>query len=207
MRAKRRVPRLVTGLLLAMGCATAAPAPRKGAPATRYRVGDFIVYRYSGAFTAEPVLLREEIVSQEGNRLEIDVTATRGEERRRWIQVVTDTPENQSGNVVDELYEVVGGERKRLDNPGNRELLRLYEWTVLTPDGPATETGSERRTIRLAGKAFDCEVRLGSIPWRGRPLRLETSRCPDLVWTHGPARFWEDGKGDVWRAEIVELGP
>ncbi len=56
------------------------------APTTRYRVGDFIVYRYSGAFSTTPVLLREEVRAQQGNRLRIDVTA--GGEIARFEQIL-----------------------------------------------------------------------------------------------------------------------
>ena len=55
------------------------------APATRYRVGDFAVYRYQGAALEEPVTLREEVVAQQGNRLRFDVTAIRASGQRAWI--------------------------------------------------------------------------------------------------------------------------
>ena len=115
---------LVLGLV---ACAGAPPAPSSAAvePRTRYRVGDFVVYRYSGAFTTAPVELREEVRAQEGERLRIDVTLARGSERSRWVQVLTDTPENQRNNVIDALYELVNEHAVRLDNVDNRDAFRL----------------------------------------------------------------------------------
>ena len=85
-------------------------------PSTHYRVGDFVVYSYTGEALPQPVTLREEIVQREGLRLHIQVEARRGSQVRRWVQVVTDTAENQANNFIDELYELIGTERRRLAN-------------------------------------------------------------------------------------------
>lgn len=79
------------------------PAETRAGSTTRYRPGDYIVYRYSGSYSEQPVFLEERIERVEGNRLWIHVIASRGEERREWIQVVTDTAENQEHNRIDEL--------------------------------------------------------------------------------------------------------
>lgn len=118
---KPGTPHAILVTIACLGCAAAGPSvepltaagvagARQPGPATRYRVGDYIVYRYSGAFSTAPVLLREGVRAQQGNRLRIDVTLTRGDEVRRWIQVLTDTAENQQNNVIDGLYEVIDGE-------------------------------------------------------------------------------------------------
>jgi len=175
--------------------------------ATRYQVGDYVLYRYSGAFTPSPVTLRERIMKQEGNRLTIDVVVERGGEQRRWRQVVTDTPENEKNNVVDELYEIVDGAPRKLTNANNEDVFRLYAWTVFIPEQKARDVRVSRARASFGGQSFDCERTEGRNVWRGRPIRFEAFDCPDFVWTHGPARFWDEQNGtDVSRVEVVEFG-
>lgn len=190
------------------GCATGMHQPTASGRAgeTRFRQGNFVLYRYTGAAVTAPVTLKESIVSQDGNRLVIDVVAKRGSEERHWEQVVTDTPENEANNVVDELYEYVGGERRHLLNTGNRDLFRLYEWTLIVPDEPAHDKRASRTVTSFGGHSFSCEHREALTAWKGRPVHYEAYECPAFLWTHGPQRFWSDTDGDALKVEVVEFG-
>lgn len=194
--------------LVTLGCgAAAAPVVAPKEATTRYRTGDYVVYRYAGVFTPEPVELRERIVEQHGDRLTIDVVATRGSEKRHWQQVVTDTPENERNNVVDELYEYVGGERHKLANPNNADLLRLYAWTVLTPDGKAEDVHTERAMLEVGHDNFTCERTSGKSRWHGRVLQFESFECPEFLWKHARVRFSDDSTGEeILRAEVADVG-
>lgn len=188
-------PLQLLAVLLAAGCASG----------TRYRVGDTVTYRYSGAALCMPVFLRESVVAREGNRLRIDVTARRGAEVRSWVQLLTDTPENQRANRLDALYEEgPDGRLTRLENADNRDLYRLYEWTVVNPDGKASEVGTTP-CERTVGTTLACTCTRGRNAWQGRPVRFESAACPGFVWTHAGSRFWLDDTGeDVLRVEVVE---
>jgi len=190
-------------------CASAPPAPvvARHEATTRYRVGDYVVYRYSGLFTPEPVLLRERVAEQRGNRLTIDVVATRGSERRHWQQVVTDTPANERNDVIDELYEYVGSERRKLANVGNADLERLYAWTVLVPDERARGVHTETAMLAIGRDELTCERTFGQNRWHGRALQFESFECPAFLWTHARARFWDDSTGEeILRADVAETG-
>ncbi len=185
----------------------AAPVVATKDSTTRYRKGDFVVYRYAGVYTPEPVELRERIVEQHGDRLTIDVTATRGTEQRHWQQVVTDTPENQKNNVVDELYEYAGSERRKLDNASNADLLRLYAWTMLTPDGKAEDPHTERAMLEIGHDSFTCERTSGKSRWKGRLLKFESFECPQFLWKHARVRFSDEATGEeILRAEVADQG-
>lgn len=180
---------------------------RATASTTRYRPGDFIVYRYSGAFSPAPVTLREEVRAQDGNRLRIDVTATRGAEERRWIQVLTDTPENQRNNVIDALYEIIDGKPIRLENHDNRDAFRLYEWILIMPEGRATDVAQAPCERVIGGTRSACTCTTGKNSWHGRAVHFEVAECPDFLWTHADGRFWDPASGeDVHRTEIIEAG-
>ncbi|MEZ4224275.1 MAG: hypothetical protein R3B13_25220 [Polyangiaceae bacterium] len=181
--------------------------PGPGQPPTKYRQGDWVLYRYSGSFTSAPVMLREEVTKQCGNHLEIEVNVERASERRRWLQVLTDTPENQANNVVDELYVYEGDEKRRLANEKNADIYRLYEWTVVNPDGKPTGLSTTSGWSALAGLPFRCQRTMGESSWQKRPIGFESSDCDAFLWTHGTVRFWEkDGGADVLRVEVLDFG-
>jgi hypothetical protein len=182
-------------LLFAAGCASG----------TRYRVGDTVTYHYSGDALCTPVELRESVVAREGDRLRIDVTARRGAEVRSWVQVLTDSPENQRANRLDALYEEApDGRLVRLENPDNRDLYRLYEWTVVDPDGKASEV-EKAPCERTLGTTYACTCTRGRNAWKGRPVRFESATCPGFVWTHAGSRFWDEETGaDVLRVEVKQ---
>ena len=166
-----------------------------------------MVYRYTGAFTPRPVTLSEQVIKQRGNALEIYVLAERGEERREWIQVVTDTPENQGSNKVDELYELFQGRRVRLENKDNTDALRLFRWTMIFPEGRARDRQREPCEKYFGGRTFICHCETGENTWRGKEIAFEGSTCPAFLWTNGPARMWLSDSGEtVYKMEVKEFG-
>jgi hypothetical protein len=173
---------------------------------SRFHKGDFVVYRYSGLFSTEPVEVRERVVEQNGNHVTFDVVATRGSEQRHWSTVVTDTPENARGNVIDALYEYTGAERHKLDNANNADLVRLGAWTVLA-DGKDDNVHSERAMLEVGHDSFTCDRAFGTSHWHGRALKFERFECPDLLWKHGRARYWDESTGEeIFRADVADLG-
>jgi hypothetical protein len=209
---------VLAGTAWACGRPPAAPseasdAPRAEASAspsaggeTAYSLGDYVVYRYTGRFTPRPVVLREQIVHVAGNRLHIEVSVVRGDDRRRWVQVVTDTPENQKNNVVDELYEIVGGKRVQLPNEDNADLLRLYSWTLVMPDGRPTDIAEEPRAVTIGERDYACMAVTGRTTVEGRPVRFEDVSCPDFVWTHAYSRFLAEDGAEILQVEVIEAG-
>ena len=183
--------------------ASSSPA----AETSEHRVGDYVVYRYSGTFSEAPVVLREDITEARGLRLSIDVRSTRGDEERRWIQVVTDTAHNRENNVVDELYEVVEGERRLLDNVDNSDILRLYDWTLPPCAPPVEPLEPEARTLSVAGDRFDCTCDRQRMQCGEQTSILTECECPDFVWGHAFGEVAREGEDEpFWLVEVVEHG-
>lgn len=168
--------------------------------------GDRVTYRYTGTFTPAPVLLTERVLSREGDRLEIEVTAERGGERRRWVQVVTDTLANRQGNVVDELYLVEDeGSRRRLPNEEDRDLYDLYSWTLPPLDGPPTSRRNEEMVAEVSGAARRCARATLEVTSGGRPARMVDVECPRFPWRQGPTSLVAVDGGEVlWQVDLVE---
>jgi hypothetical protein len=192
-------------LLVACGGAPAHPV----AASTHYRVGDYVVYRYAGRMIGrDPMLLMEEIVAQDGDRLVIEVTLSRGHDTvRAWRQTVIDTEENRSGNRVEALCEIRDGVCAPLANEGNADLLRLYDGLVLTPDAPATDVAETDEDTDVGGTSMHCHVRRGHVTREGQPLTSESIECPTFLWTHAGASFDQPDKVHVLSVTVESFGP
>ncbi|RJO65151.1 MAG: hypothetical protein C4523_16455 [Myxococcales bacterium] len=184
-----------------------APGAAPAAAVSLYRAGDYVIYEYTGALLDAPVKLEEEILEQEGLRLTIDVVATRNDERREWIQVVTDTPENQRNNVVDELYEVQNGQRVRLENADNADLLRLYEWTEPPKGGPLAPPVQEPRKVEGPTGKVTAYCAVGSWMVENRPAHFEYCASNEFLWTHLSMRLIDAATGKaLYEMRAVESG-
>ncbi len=196
---------LLAPLIVACG-PNKEPETAKG-PTTRFREGDFVVYRYTGTYTKEAVVLRETILSQKGLELRIAVSARRGIDERKWVQVVTDLPENRQNEVVDALFLDDHGVLRKLENKKNRDLYALYEWTYLVPDGKPFTASTVKRDVQIQTSHFECDVRVGKTKVGGRLLSFEETDCPDFLWTHAGARYFDEASGEeVYKGEVVAFG-
>lgn len=174
---------------------------------TKYQTGDFVVYRYSGEYTEHPVVVEEVIDKVEGHRLSIHVTATRGEEKREWVQVVTETPEDGMNGTLEELYEIHSGASVKLDHRSFRDILRLSEWMLAPCGGGPEPPTEEKRTISIAGENFDCSCRSDDHQCDQEPFVMSACECPDFVWTQASAELRHAEGGHVmWNREVVEHG-
>ncbi|MFN9808507.1 MAG: hypothetical protein ACK6CU_02615 [Deltaproteobacteria bacterium] len=183
-------------------CGALRSEPLRG---TRYRVGDYVVYRYSGSLVGAPLLLREEITDQDSDHLTIEVSLTRdGQTVRRWAQEVIDTPENQSANRIEALC-VFDGDACR-EQPVET-LPQLYAEVLVSPDAPPTNVTETTETRPIGPLEISCSVRAGDTTVRGRPTRFEELRCPEFLWTNGNAAFVDTETGDfVLQVDIAEFG-
>jgi hypothetical protein len=199
--------RLVLAVVLLVGCAPANGAKSAEGPQSRYRKGDFVHYRYSGTYTTSPVEFVEVVADQHGLVLEIEVDATRGEEHRTWLQIVTDTPYNQKNNVVDALYVVENGQKRKLKNVNNNDLYALYDWTYVVPEGIPTDLAETDVDRTIGGVTYHCRAKSGRTHLKGKAVRFEEVDCKDFLWTHAGAQFVDEESGAmVYRAEVVEVG-
>jgi hypothetical protein len=192
--------------LLAVALLACAPAPKPVAP-TQYQQGDWVHYRYSGSYTLVPVDLEEHVVDQQGDKLRIRVTATRGAEIREWVQVVTDNAFNRKNNVVDELYVIKDGKEQKLKNRNNNDLYELYDWTYVIPEGVPKDVTEPTVQATIGGKTYTCRARRGRTQIKGRPAKFEEVECPEFLWTHASARFVdEETSAVIYQAEVVAVG-
>ena len=195
--------------LLATACGASAPPVSAPATTTRYRVGDYVVYRYAGRLVGpEPMLLMEEVIAQDGDRLVIEVTLSRGHETvRAWRQTVIDTDENRATDHVEALCEIQGETCVALANEGNADLLRMYEGLFVTPDGPATEVAVTDETVDVGGTEMPCQVTRSEVVVAGEPRTIKETECPDFLWGHAGTSVEMPDKRRVLFVTVESFGP
>lgn len=193
------------GAARAQGSSTCGALRSEPLRGTRYRVGDYVVYRYAGSHVGEPIFLREEITEQDGDHLTIEVTLTRnGQVVRRWAQEVEDTPENQAANRIEALCVFEGSACR--EQPVEM-LPQLYADLALTPDGAPRNVEEVIETRPVGPLQISCTVRRGDTSVGGRPTRFEELRCPEFLWTRGNAAFVDAQNGDfLLTVDVAEFG-
>lgn len=190
----------------ASSCGVLRSEPLRG---TRFRVGDYVVYRSSGAAVGEPLLVREEITDQDGERLTVEVTLSReGQTLRRWAQELIDSPAHRAaplGAVPLEALCVFEGEAC-LEQP-IEALSSLVAGLLVTPEEEPTNVTQTHETRPIGPLQLECEVRRGETRVAGRAARFEELHCPDFLWGSGPSAFVDADNGDfLLQRDVVEFG-
>ncbi|MEM9075164.1 MAG: hypothetical protein AAGE52_42090 [Myxococcota bacterium] len=198
---------VLVSALLACGGTSSSPAAPAAQPTSDFRVGDYVVYDYTGAYAPAPTRLRQEIRRVNGLQIEMEVRAERGEERREWAQVLTDTEENRQNHVIDELYEVSNGTRTPLANENNRDLMRLYGWTLPDCVAPVEQLPTEERAIPIGGETQQCQCARQRMQCGGQPAVFERCECDMFPWGIASGVVMQEGATEpYWRVEIREVG-
>lgn len=174
----------------------------------KYRVGDYILYEYSGSFSEKKVFLQECIVNVSDLYLIIEVSLRRGADHKLWRQVVIDTPENRDRNHIEALLINEGRGFEPVENEIKARLCELYSWTCVENFcAPSSSDMASFRRVNISGKYYDCQVSTGNYVLKSDPVKYEFVDCPSFLWTH-ISGWIKDAYTDevIWRIEIVEHG-
>jgi hypothetical protein len=175
----------------ATGGGVALPSAAGAKPSPDLHVGDAIIYRFTGSFSRDPVIVSETVLAMDEKRVTIEVHATRGHEERRWTQIGPAGNDARWNNAVDEI--------KDLPNPDDATLARLWEWVVYPAEGTPSKPESAACDQKLGAATVACTCERASIG----SVQTEQARCP-FAWQRGPAKWTKDG-AVVWQSEVVEL--
>jgi len=203
--------RLPIGILFVLlaACGGATPHAETATATTRYRVGDYVVYRYAGRLIGpEPMHLMEEVIAQDGDRLVIEVTLTRGHDTvRAWRQTLVDTAENRASRYLEALCRIEGDTCTPLDDPSGAGSMAMYEGLSITPDAPATEVTESDVPLDVGGTEMTCHLRQSSITHEGDALTMKEYECAGLLWGHGGALVETPDKRRVLHVTVESFGP
>lgn len=159
-------------------------------------VGDWVEYRYDGAFRGAPLTVRKQIMSVAPDQMIVEVTLIRqGRGRRTWRELV---------EVAREPFckDMIGAESV----PGVPAGMPFHSWIL--PGAEVNDVvGVRPCSVWVAGEEHSCECRTGRVSWRRRELVFVDPVCPGFAWAHGPAQYRDVETGEVvLEVEILRAG-
>lgn len=164
--------------------------------------GDFVVYRFSGAFHKGPVTLTEKVLEAAGPILLVELTLNGGK-NDGTLRVRFDTTPNAKTDVLSVArVEASGGEK-----PSTMAAYEaLMSETVFAADQNEEILGTESMKIAIGSKTFDCvQTRYSVIVGRKKGV-LSTIASKAFAWGDvGGELKTNDGKL-VYRIDIVDAG-
>jgi hypothetical protein len=187
----RRRLRAAAVLVIALAAASTAHAALE--------VGEYIVFRFEGLFTPAPVVVRQEVLDRRGNRMVIDVHVERAGEQLHFVHIARDAP-SPAPYQVEEAYQVVGGQRRRLDAASHLRQLRAWTEPALDAAPAFTHRSSVENHLGRCSADWHDGV------WRGRKVSLGRYHC-GLPWPQALGEVTDPVGGDrILEASVVERG-
>jgi len=164
--------------------------------------GDYVAYRFTGAFRKAPLTLTQRIVAREGDVIVVDLTLE-AEGAREALRVRMSDEAAKRGEILGVARLTEAGEER----PATLAAYeRLMAKTLLTADANEAELDREPATVEVGGRQLSCQrvsyrVRIG-----GRAATLSTLQSDVFAWGDvGGEITAEDGRL-LYRAEVIELG-
>ena len=177
--------------------ATASEAETTGAR----KVGDFIVYRFTGSFRKTPLTLTERVIERRGAMLTVDITAEEGESKRQ-LRVKINEASAVKNDVV-AVSVIDGGTEK----PAGIEAYEaLLADTSLAADENEAMLGAEDGMLDVGGaplpvRKTSYRVRVGK-----KAATLRTVESEGFAWGDLGGEITAGNGKVLYRAEVVELG-
>lgn len=175
-----------------------------GSTPSRFTVGDYVAYTYRGDLLEEEVTVGEQVLAVNGDQLTLLVQARRGEERRRWIQVVRDQENLRAPPDVEGVYRIEGDELEALDASDREALLKVYEW-ILPPRGGGLREVRKRQEEVVVGQTtyeancFDAEQEL-----EGDTVAFTACISDAFLWRNLYVRLLSATEDLLYEARVVE---
>ena len=166
----------------------------KAAPesSSKFEVGDYVVYKYSGSYRPEPIFLTEKVLSKtDKNKLEILVEWKSGNETRTWKQYVTDNQYNRSNNIVDRLVKIDGANEIELPNKDNQDLYRLYEGTYLMTQRSSRLIREEKKNMQAGAGNYLSRIRTYETKALGKRVEMTVVDSDEFKWTNISSNYAE----------------
>lgn len=192
-----------------------SPAPRSQnaavvLAATELRKpGDYVVFRFSGSFRKEPLLLTQKVVKIDGTLVTIDVTlapekatAKDASAKTSRVRVLFD----RTPGALREVAKVtrIDGDR---EEPGTLEdYEKIMAETVVVPDRNEETLSSEIVTTNVGDKAIDCKKTSYRVAFGKKTAVMSTLTSDAFVWGDVGGEIKSDAGKVIYRAEVVQLG-
>jgi hypothetical protein len=173
------------------------PAPAREAEAERpaQRPGDYVIYRFSGAFRKAPLTLTQKILEPSRLELTFDDGKT-----KRIVRARFDTAPSQLVDAV----RVVDDEEQTITRA---QLDAMMAETVLAAFATEEALGTEAVTVEVAGRALKCDKSSYRILVGRKKAVMSSFKSDAFTWGDVGAEIKTDDGKVLYRAEVVDVGP
>jgi hypothetical protein len=176
-----------------VAAANIVSAPAK---ATR-NVGDFVTYRFSGAFRKAPVAITEKVVARKGGLLLVDVVMDDGKKKEELLVKMTDDSE------VRAVSRLVNGVETATDAAA---FERMFAKATLAADANEATLGTQAISVDVGGKPLAAQQTTFRVRVGKKTATMKTLESASFAWGDlGGEITTEDGK-TLYKAEVVEVG-
>lgn len=166
------------------------------------KVGDFVVFRFTGSFRKTPLTLREQVVAREGNVLAIDYTFVEGK-KATTFRVRADHGIGGKGEVFGFA---------RMDGGSPTEATRdefdaFMQKTVLATDDNEETLDTTDGTITVGDQSFAAKTTTFRVRVGKNTATMKLTQSDAFAWGADLAAEIVAKDGTLlYRAELVEAG-
>lgn len=163
--------------------------------------GDFVVFRFSGSFTPEPLTLTQRVVSRSDEAITIDMTLARGH-RERTLRVRMSETEETAG----ELISVSRLEQTREVPTAISAYEEMMSRVVMSADENEELLDTEDLTLEVSGVKIPCTKTSFRVRIAGHAATLSTFSSETFPWGDVGGEIATDEGGTFYKAELLEIG-
>jgi hypothetical protein len=193
-----------TSATSAHAAAHAAASPELSAGERGLRVGDYVVYRFSGSFLkapAAPLTLTERVLGRDGAVVSLELVLDDGR-KQETLRIRKDA----TAGSAEEVFDVTRVEAGIARSSTVDAYAALMAKTVLAADANEAELGTETTNVHVGDKTLRCK----KTSYRVRVGKHEAT----MSTVESDAFPWGDVAGDIttvdgqvlYRVEVVEAG-
>ncbi|MBN2195998.1 MAG: hypothetical protein JW751_24485 [Polyangiaceae bacterium] len=177
--------------------AAASHAVRMSRDLLDRRVGDLLVYRFSGDYRGEPITVTEEIAARDQDQFVVDYTLASGDDTARFRVRRT-----VAGFAVISVAKLEGTTESPIDHA---TFDAWIEQTRFTADANVGRLSRGEETCLVGEQAHDCTVARYQVLVGDERAILTVATSADLPGRSLAGVIATDDGAEVYRAELVEL--
>jgi hypothetical protein len=172
------------------------------APATGARMpGDFVVYKFSGAFRKAPLTLSQKVIARDGAIVTIDFALKDGDAKEELrVKIDESSP---SHNEVVGVARLEGGLEKAASIEAYEALMTR---TTLSADQNEAVVGVEDVTVDVGGAAVPAKRTTYRVRVGKKQATLKTLESATFAWGDVGGEITSAGGKLLYKAEVVEAG-
>lgn len=187
----------------------AAPTAVKTSGLSERSVGDFVVFRFSGAFHKGSITLTERVVAKEGAVIVIDFTMVESTPSPKGLVTKEQTLRAKIDTTVGSRGEVFGVQK--IEN-GAAKDAEVADWeammakTVLVADANEETYGTEEVDVKVGQKSLNADRTVYKVIVGSKSATMSITTSDAFAWGDIAGEIVADDGTVLYRAELVESG-